>query len=99
MARYGGEEFAVLAPGLAAAELDGLAERIRQTIAGTPIEVEAGVTAAVTVSVGGVRRADPAESPSAVLSHADRRLYAAKNAGRNRVVTTDDLAVDLVRSS
>ncbi len=89
VARYGGEEFAVLAPGLSAAELDGFADRVRQTIAGTPILVGAGATATVTVSVGGVCREDPAQSPSAVLSHADRRLYAAKNAGRNRAVTTD----------
>lgn len=54
-----------------------------------PIPVAAGATATVTVSVGGVRREDAAEAPGAVLSHADRRLYAAKNAGRNRAVTTD----------
>jgi len=89
VARYGGEEFAVLAPGLSAAELDGFADRVRQTIAATPIPVAAGASATVTVSVGGVRREDAAEAPGTVLSHADRRLYAAKNAGRNRAVTTD----------
>jgi two-component system cell cycle response regulator len=90
VARYGGEEFAVLAPGLSAAELDGLAERIRHTVATTAITVGPDLTATVTVSVGGVRRDDLAEQPTAVLSHADRRLYAAKNGGRNRAVTVDD---------
>jgi GGDEF domain-containing protein len=38
-ARYGGEEFAILAPGLPAQDLTAFADRIRESVAGTPIAV------------------------------------------------------------
>jgi diguanylate cyclase len=77
-ARYGGEEFAVLLRDLSAAEAFEAAERIRQMVE----EFDWAIIApglAVTVSIG------VALGDGDLISTADRRLYEAKNAGRNRV--------------
>ncbi|MGB0619382.1 MAG: diguanylate cyclase [Myxococcota bacterium] len=84
LARYGGEEFALLAidtdlPGAAA-----LGEKIRQTVeesdllSDVPSEQES-----VTISVGVAAYADDRMQ---LFTDADRALYAAKDAGRNRVI-------------
>lgn len=80
-ARYGGEEFLVLMP---ETELEGavaVAERIRARLASEPI---AG--GRVTVSVGVAAFPAHGESPEGLIASADAALYAAKRAGRNRVV-------------
>jgi diguanylate cyclase (GGDEF)-like protein len=84
LGRVGGEEFAALLPG---ADLDAaraFAERLRQRIADTPLQLE-GYQCPVTVSVGiaAMNRADT--SGDAALIRADKALYSAKRAGRNRV--------------
>jgi diguanylate cyclase (GGDEF)-like protein len=73
--RYGGEEFAIVLPNCSLADATDLLERVR---AATP----AGQTASA-----GVAAWDGAEAPEAVVARADAALYAAKNAGRDRVVT------------
>jgi two-component system cell cycle response regulator len=89
VARYGGEEFAVLMADVTGDELIEAAERVRRTVAAAPIHVDGGAVLTVTVSVGGAR-ALPGESDSNnLLREADLRLYAAKAAGRNRVVATE----------
>jgi diguanylate cyclase (GGDEF)-like protein len=75
LARYGGEEFTILLPGCDLDEARELLEEVRRS---TPGEV--------TVSVGLAERADH-ETGFEVLSRADRALYAAKAAGRDRIVT------------
>jgi diguanylate cyclase (GGDEF)-like protein len=83
-ARHGGEEFAVLAP---ETDIEGalrLAERIREELASAPVETTAGPIA-VTASFG--VSSFPAEPSAAELfAAADRALYEAKRAGKNRVV-------------
>ena len=84
LGRVGGEEFAVLLPGADMAAATAFAERLRQRIAGTPVEVE-GRTLSVTVSIG-IAPLDPADaSGDAALVRADKALYCAKRGGRNRV--------------
>ena len=82
--RYGGEEFVVFMPSM---NCDGavlLAQRLCGSIAATPVSFE-GQRIEVAVSIG-VTSYRPPESMETMLARADQLLYAAKNAGRNRVV-------------
>lgn len=87
VARFGGEEFVVLMPETGQDMACDVAERLRQSIASLCLEGDDGSPIALTVSIGAAmaRDAGPAETPSALLSRADRALYRAKAAGRNRV--------------
>ncbi|WP_107852558.1 sensor domain-containing diguanylate cyclase [Oceanimonas marisflavi] len=82
LGRWGGEEFMVLGTDCCTAD-DGLclAERIRQRVENTDF----GEMGPVTVSIG-VSLWRPGDNGKQLLERADRALYAAKNAGRNRVV-------------
>jgi diguanylate cyclase (GGDEF)-like protein len=96
VARYGGEEFSVAVRGVAAAGMRSLAERIRTAIQELRVETRSlegtAVTLQVTVSIGlAMLHECPARTPTGtvadtLLGMTDRRLYAAKNGGRNRVV-------------
>src|SRR5207247_2632809 len=82
--RYGGEEFVVALPAAERGEANALAERIRQAVRAEPI-VAAGAIVPLTVSIGGAVRAPGETSFKGLLARADQALYAAKNAGRDRV--------------
>jgi eukaryotic-like serine/threonine-protein kinase len=82
--RYGGEEFALLMPD-GGPDPVAIGERVRSAIAGSPVVTVVGPLA-VTVSVGAVSLSPGDADLSALLGRADRRLYDAKRAGRNRVV-------------
>jgi diguanylate cyclase (GGDEF)-like protein len=88
-ARYGGEEFAMILPNTDPAAGAAIAERIREEMMALGIAHPASsVSDRVTLSMG-VFTAVPtreAEDETWYISGADRRLYAAKQAGRNRVV-------------
>lgn len=89
LARYGGEEFAVVLRDTALAEATHVAERIRERIARTAIEIPDG-PAAVTVSAGcSSLGCCTGASTEELIGVADRRLYDAKRTGRNRVVSED----------
>jgi diguanylate cyclase (GGDEF)-like protein len=86
-ARYGGEEFAVIMPSLPLAAGRSAAERIRLAVLHCAIpHPAAGPPGIVTISIG-VASLVPtmAGSPTDLIEAADRSLYAAKRAGRNRV--------------
>ncbi|MCZ3387602.1 MAG: diguanylate cyclase [Actinomycetia bacterium] len=85
LARYGGEEFAVVLPETTATGAENLAQRIcaairSQTFTGD--ESEAPVS--VTVSIGGAVYPEHGGSSRELIQAADRALYSAKAAGRNR---------------
>jgi len=80
-ARYGGEEFVLLLPHTGEAEALELAERLRAQLAAGALE---GTPAPLTASFG-VAALRRGESGSDLLRRADRALYRAKRAGRDRV--------------
>ena len=62
-----------------------LLERVRATVAATPVALPGGTQLSLTVSVGLAELA-PGESTAALLQRADAALYGAKRLGRNRVL-------------
>jgi diguanylate cyclase (GGDEF)-like protein len=83
LARYGGEEFVLLLPGTGS-DAAALAERVRADVAAFPVPTSSGPVP-VSISVG-LSYLDPSDEIDALLARADKRLYEAKSAGRNRVV-------------
>ncbi|WP_298913860.1 PleD family two-component system response regulator [uncultured Algimonas sp.] len=84
VSRYGGEEFMIAMPETRQDEALRAAERVRASIAGTPIFVD-GQCLSVTISCGAAQvRAD--EQLRDVFRRADGALYEAKRGGRNKVV-------------
>jgi diguanylate cyclase (GGDEF)-like protein len=84
VARAGGEEFVVVMPHTDAAEAAACAARLCAAIAAEPWHrVAVGLT--ITASIGVVTADAQTVSVDALVRLADRRLYAAKSAGRNRV--------------
>ena len=94
--RYGGEEFLVITPNTPLAIATDIAERLRKRIDSNRFELsgECNDTRCIKTSVSiGVATFGVAAANAEQLIHvADRNLYGAKHAGRNRVVA--DLPVD-----
>ena len=88
--RLGGEEFAIILPETAAPDASVIAERIRAAVeALTSLRAENGDTVRITLSIGVATISASTASFDALLSSADRRLYLAKETGRNRIVDDD----------
>jgi diguanylate cyclase (GGDEF)-like protein len=87
LARIGGEEFALLCTGPTAEALMERLAVVRDRIWATPIMVK-GLAVRVTISAG-VAVASTGEAFDQLYSAADHALYAAKAAGRNRVVLAE----------
>lgn len=85
VSRFGGEEFIVLAPDCDLAGGVALGERLRQAVLLLAVPEAQGGSIRVTVSIG-VAVARAGETADGVLVRADRALYQAKHAGRNRVI-------------
>ncbi len=79
--RWGGEEFLVLCPHTSQAQVAVLAERIRNAIALHRFEAIGDLT----VSIGLATCESKETTAAQLVSNADKALYAAKEAGRNRV--------------
>jgi diguanylate cyclase (GGDEF)-like protein len=87
VARYGGEEFVLVLPETDAPGSEVVAERIRARIQATTTDVGGAEALAVTMSLGCATLAAGVFGTGAeLLAAADRALYAAKRAGRNRVM-------------
>jgi diguanylate cyclase (GGDEF)-like protein len=87
-ARYGGEEFAVLLPDTRIEKAREVAERIREVVGGSPVETRSGPLP-VTISAGVAVLDGEAGDLTSLFEAADGALYAAKEAGRNRVSVAD----------
>lgn len=81
--RLGGEEFAILLPDTTMDKAQDLAEKLRQTIATTPISYQ-DKQLSITVSIGVASGSYDLET---LLPQADAAMYQAKAEGRNRTVT------------
>lgn len=84
-ARIGGEEFVMLLPGLGAEAARASAEKLRQAVERMRIELAEGPLK-FTISAGVATCAASDKTFDSLLNRADEALYAAKGAGRNRVV-------------
>lgn len=85
LGRYGGEEFAVLLPDTDVSAALLTAERLRHAIAELVFQTDRGEVY-VTASIGVAGITDQTDSVAELLDRADRGLYIAKEAGRNRVM-------------
>ncbi len=87
--RYGGEEFLLLLPETELWGAATVAEKVRSLVQGTLVPMEDGTPARVTISIGlAGLPAGPRETKITgreLIAAADRSLYDAKHAGRNRV--------------
>ncbi|MEE4301685.1 MAG: sensor domain-containing diguanylate cyclase [Pseudomonadales bacterium] len=82
--RFGGEEFVIMLPHSEMEESLLVAERIRVLVETRPVEF-GDLTIPVTLSIGMARLEGAGETLDDVVAKADRALYMAKEAGRNRV--------------
>ena len=80
--RYGGEEFGVLLPGSDAASAEAIAERVRRKIEWASFAGELKITA--SIGCAAIHANDL--FPASLVARADRALYEAKAAGRNRAM-------------
>ncbi len=81
VARWGGEEFLVIVETVTRNESASIAESLRNRV-----EQGTGETVKTTISIG-VAHSDSGQTADQILKRADEGLYAAKNSGRNKVVT------------
>ncbi|MDO9475527.1 MAG: GGDEF domain-containing protein, partial [Pseudohongiella sp.] len=80
LARYGGEEFIAVLPGADADMVADVAERMRSSVEHSSL--------GITISAGMVsKQPDNVEQVHALIGEADKRLYKAKQLGRNQVVS------------
>jgi diguanylate cyclase (GGDEF)-like protein len=86
--RFGGEEFLCVCPGADISMAQIMGDRLRQAVADNHIETPQ-FTGHVTVSVGAAPLTPDVESLHDLLKLADEALYAAKDAGRNKVCIVD----------
>lgn len=85
VARMGGEEYSIVLPNCPAAFGPQVAERIRNRVAHTAVEIQPGQSITVTVSVGGAFAPQWVRTtPRLWMDRADLQLYRAKSEGRNR---------------
>ena len=90
-ARYGGEEFAVVLPNTALRQALTVADHIRRAVMSKELKKKSTgeILGRVTISVG-VSMLKPGDDADSLIERADACLYAAKRAGRNRVVCEAD---------
>ncbi|TFW00430.1 diguanylate cyclase [Oxalobacteraceae bacterium OM1] len=94
VARYGGEEFALLLPDTDREGALTVAQRVLEAARELEVELKTELgerRIGLTVSAGiAIAQAGLAPSARQLVAQADRRLYVAKQAGRDRAVADDD---------
>jgi diguanylate cyclase (GGDEF)-like protein len=88
--RFGGEEFVILLPNTDLRQAANVAERLREMIASTPVEISGQAPIAITASVGVDQFTSfNTETSEAFVHRVDSWLYKAKHNGRNQVAYPD----------
>ncbi|GEM_PF-761923 len=98
VARYGGEEFAVILPQTEESDAFNMADRLRQDLEAMRIAINDERSIKVTASIGLVSRSKQDLLGKDLVKRADVALYAAKNAGRNRVVVASGPAIEAIQN-
>ncbi len=84
--RYGGEEFMVILPQTKSEKVAEIGERLRAAVAARPVRVaDDQISLDVTTSVGVALFQPGSDDAASLIERADKALYRAKEAGRNRV--------------
>lgn len=92
LGRIGGEEFLAVFPDVPPGGAAAIAERLREAVARTPVSIGGGAALPVSISGGLLALVPGAPAPALpdLLARADAALYAAKAAGRNRIVAAGE---------
>lgn len=88
--RFGGEEFVVLMQDAALDDALAKAERLREAVQALDISYRGEKLSHLTISIGVSSLSDRDTDAETLLRQADQALYAAKQQGRNRVISADD---------
>jgi len=91
LARYGGDEFVVFLPETPSSGAVEVAHRICEAVSGTPLDID-GARVDCSVSVGVASHPADGRTLDALIARADRAMYQAKQAGRNRAAKFEDPA-------
>lgn len=83
--RVGGEEFAIILPETDINAAMEVAERLRAALAAAKVPLQNGLPITFTVSIGVASLASAEDNMDVLLSQADKALYEAKAAGRNKI--------------
>ena len=95
LGRYGGEEFMAILPETGIEDAAVFVERVRREVARRPFDVGRDEPLRMTISVGVATYPHPSiDSPETLVKAADDALYAAKAAGRDRVVRFDAMPAE-----
>jgi diguanylate cyclase (GGDEF)-like protein/PAS domain S-box-containing protein len=87
LARYGGDEFVILLPQTSAQQALAIAERIHASMAAARLETDkGGLSLTLSLGIAELNPASQNEMVESVIRRADEAMYAAKQAGQNRIV-------------
>ncbi len=90
LGRFGGEEFIAFLPGAILADATGFAERVRHAVGDSRVRIREDLRLNVTVSAGVAAIPSCADNVQDAIRVADDRLFIAKRAGRNQVISNND---------
>lgn len=91
--RYGGEEFVIVLPNVTPEGLRARAERLLERVRDLHVDCDGRIVGGITVSAGMAISPLHSQHIEGLIAAADRALYAAKSAGRDRVAAPPPLIV------
>lgn len=87
--RYGGEEFVLILPDVSLTETLGRAEQLCRDVRQIQVQYQGANLEAITLSLGVAIFPEHGDTSETLLKAADKALYQAKAAGRDRVVVAE----------